>query len=209
MAMKMKRTNMAVLCLFLLEPKKSSVVSSMGLLIARAVGQAPAIKVASKGFFQLPQKWRQKRPPEIKRLERSLLCTFWYLPLRLLSLTHLPAPIVNATALSSSSYPSSQFALTNKYWSVFTILIRSPSLSLIMMRKSGDLWELEKLLEIFWQNCPRMTSYVPLDPNKRGKPISDICNFTTMPNNDGGQYYLETFLDFSLIGRPSRYIQAN
>ena len=46
--------------LFLLEPKKSSVVSSMGLLIARAVGQAPAIKVASKGFFSIATKMASK-----------------------------------------------------------------------------------------------------------------------------------------------------
>ena len=90
--------------------------------------------------------------------------------------------------------------------------MQSPPLSLIM-RKSGDLWagwESEKLvLEIFWQNCHRMTSYVPLALNKRGKPISDICNFTTMTNNDGGQYYLETFLGFSPIGRPRLYLQVN
>ena len=74
--MKMTRANVTLLLFSPPVPKKSSALSSMGLLIARAVGQAPAIKVASKGFFQLPQKWRQKRPTEIKRLERSLLRTF-------------------------------------------------------------------------------------------------------------------------------------
>ena len=57
-------------CLFCLPSKKSKVgVCSMELLIAHA-----AIKVASKGFFRVPQKWRQKLPTtEIKRLERRLV----------------------------------------------------------------------------------------------------------------------------------------
>ena len=47
----------------------------MELLIAHTGGQgAAAIKVASKGFFRVPQKWRQKLPTtEIKRLERRLV----------------------------------------------------------------------------------------------------------------------------------------
>ena len=62
-------------CLFCLPSKKSKVgVCSMELLIAHQGAGAAAIKVASKGFFRVPQKWRQKLPTtEIKRLERRLV----------------------------------------------------------------------------------------------------------------------------------------
>ena len=109
-------------------PTKCSAPSSMELLIARVCAgrQAAAIKVASKGFFQLPQKWRQKRPPEIKRLERRIIGTFAsslmfaFSP----SLTHLPAPIVNATDLSS---PSSSSTSPSTFSSTF--LSRPPPCS--------------------------------------------------------------------------------
>ena len=153
----MTRANVTLLLFSSPVPKKSSALSSMGLLIARAVGQAPAIKVASKGFFQLPQKWRQKRPTEIKRLERSLLRTFKPGPIfaQTPSFTHLlrlstllPTHLILFFSFSFSSKLSPldkrPFAST-KYLSVFTILMQSLPLSLIMRKSRGDLWEPEKL----------------------------------------------------------------
>ena len=60
---------------FLLVPKKSSVLSSMGLLIAR--GASPGNKSGIKRIFSIASKMASKGAArEIKRLERSLLGTF-------------------------------------------------------------------------------------------------------------------------------------
>ena len=140
-----------------------------------------ATKMASKAADRDKKTWKEP-PPHLQAWPDICLD----------SLIHSLAPIVNATADASHPLLFLQFLIqiitpwqTNKYLSVFTILMQSLPLSLIMRKSRGDLWEPEKLdFGIFWQNCHRMTSYVPL---KRGKPISDICNFTTMTNNDGGQ----------------------
>ena len=140
-----------------------------------------ATKMASKAADGDKKTWKEP-PPHLQAWPDICLD----------SLIHSLAPIVNATDDASHPLLFLHFLIqiitpwqTNKYLSVFTILMQSLPLSLIMRKSRGDLWEPEKLdFGIFWQNCHRMTSYVPL---KRGKPISDICNFTTMTNNDGGQ----------------------